>query len=242
MGSFENMKNTFFYGHPNGLGVEGIIGTVIMTVSYIATTFLAVCKSPKVQVAAQIFAATIAAVNIVFDVLAYVNFAFTTDDMGSLIGLGFHMFVKSLGFLTALIFSNKDGGGFKFDFVTKFSGFLMALTIIDLNSDVIGINWEENEDGIPVPSQENDPPTWNDLLGGYPMMIVSFLSSVVGLTSTLVLTSGAARSSVGTKNIKTVMIVHTFISTLIMGFCFFTYFSKSGFFLLASELITMRGF
>jgi len=239
IGSFENMKSTFFYGHPNGVGIEGILGALFMTISYITTTFLAVCKSPKVQVAAQILAATIAAVNIVFDVLAYINFAFTTDDMGSLIGLGFHMFVKSLGFLTALIFSNKDGSGFKFDFVTKFSGFLMALSIIDLNSNVIGINWEENEDGILVPSQENDPPTWNELLGGYPMMIVSFLSSVVGLTSTLVLTSGVAKSSVGTKNIKTVMIVHTFISTLIMGFCFFTYFSKSGFFLLANELITM---
>ena len=242
MGSFENMKNTFFYGHPNGVGVEGMVGAAIMAVGYIATTVLAAFKSPKIQIAAQILAATFAAVNIIFDVFAYMNFAFTTDDMGSLVGLGFHMFVKSVGFLTALIFSNKNGGGFKFDFVTKFSGFLMAMTLLNGFCDLSQKTFEENEDGVMVPVQDEDPFTWDDLLGGYPMMIVSFLTSVVGLTTTLVLTSGAARSSVGTKNIRTVMIVHTVISTLIMGFCFFTYFSKSGFFLLANELITIGGF
>ncbi|GAH73558.1 unnamed protein product, partial [marine sediment metagenome] len=178
MGSFENMKNTFFYGHPNGVGVEGIIGSAIMSISYIVTTILAACKSPKIQIAAQILAATVAVVNIIFDIIAYINFAFTTDDMGSVIGLGLHLFVKTIGFLTALIISNNNWGGFNFDLVTKFSGFLMALMIFDLNDDVMGFGWEENEDGILIMSQDNDPPTLNELLGGYPMMIVSFLSSV----------------------------------------------------------------
>ena len=106
----------------------------------------------------------------------------------------------------------------------------MALMIFDMNDDVMGVNWEENEEGILIVSQDNDPPTLNELLGGYPMMIVAFFSSIVGLTTSLVLTSGAARTGVGSEHIKTIMIIHTIISVVLSAFCFFTYFLKSGYY------------
>lgn len=69
------------------------------------------------------------------------------------------------------------------------------------------------------------------------MKIITFLSSVIGLTSTLVITSGMAKAGVGTKNIKTVILVHTIISIALSSFCFIMYFLKSGFFLIATELL-----
>ena len=106
----------------------------------------------------------------------------------------------------------------------------MALMIFDMNDDVMGVNWEENEEGILIVSQDNDPHTLNELLGGYPMMIVAFFGSIVGLTTSLVLTSGAAKTGVGPEHIKTIMIIHTIISVVLSAFCFFTYFLKSGYY------------
>ena len=228
-GSFENMKNTFFYGHPNGVGVEGIVGSILISLGYMAMACLASFQDTRLQIAAQVIAASIAVLDIVLNIVAFSSFVFATDDMGSLVGLCFHMFMKSIGFLIALSLSKNNVGSLNFNFLNTFSGYLMALIIMDLNCDVMGINWEEDEDGIFVPSQENDPLTWNELLGGYPMMIVAFFGSIVGLTTSLVLTSGAARTGVGPEHIKTIMIVHTFISVALSSLCFFTYFVKSGF-------------
>jgi len=144
--------------------------------------------------------------------------------------------MKSIGFLIALSLSKNNVGSLNFNFLNTFSGYLMVLIIMDLNCEVMGTSWEENEDGIFVPSQENDPPTWNELLGGYPMMMVAFFSSIVGLTTSLVLTSGAAKTGVGPEHIKTIMVVHTIISVVLSSFCFFTYFAKSGFLHIFNEM------
>jgi hypothetical protein len=183
IGSLENMKNTFFCGHPNGVGVEGIVGSIALSILYIVMACFASSQDTRVQLAAQIIAATLAVVDIVLNIFAFSTFVFSTNDMGSLIGLGFHMFVKSMGFLIALSLSKDNVGSLNFNFLNRFAGVMMALMIFDMNDDVMGINWEENEDGILVPSQENDPPTLNELLGGYPMMVVSFFSSIIGLTT-----------------------------------------------------------
>jgi len=230
------MKNTFFYGHPNGIGVEGIFGAIGISIGYMAMACLASCQDTRLQIAAQVIAASFAVLDIVLNIAAFSNFVFATEDMGSLVGLGFHMFMKSIGFLIALSLSKNNVGSLNFNFLNTFSGCLMALTLLDQFCDVTGVNWEENEDGILVPSQENDPLTWNELLGGYPMMIVAFFGSIVGLTTSLVLFSGAARTGVGTEHIKTIMIVHTFISVVLSSFCFFTYFTKSGFLHIFNEM------
>jgi len=235
-GSFENMKNTFFYGHPNGVGVEGIVGSIVISIGYMAMAYLASYQDTRLQIAAQVIAASIAVLDIVLNIVAFSNFMFATNDMGSLVGLGCHMFMKSIGFLIALSLSKNNVGTLNFNFLNTFSGYLMALVLLDLFCDVSGINWEENENGILVPSQENDPLTWNELLGGYPMMIVAFFGSIVGLTTSLVLTSGAARSDGGPEHIKIIMIVHTIISVVLSSFCFFTYFFKSGFFHIFNEM------
>ncbi|GAI65358.1 unnamed protein product, partial [marine sediment metagenome] len=52
-GSFENMKNTFFYGHPNGVGVEGIVGSILISLGYMAMAYLASCQDTRLQIAAQ---------------------------------------------------------------------------------------------------------------------------------------------------------------------------------------------
>ena len=230
MGSFENMKNTFFYGHPNGVGVEGIAGAIVISIVYMAMAFLASFKDARIQLAAQIIAGTLAVLDIVLNIIAFSTFVFSTNDMGSLIGLGLHMFVKSVGFLIALSLSKNEVGSLNFNFLTQFSGLLMALMIFDMNDDVMGINWEENEDGVLVPSQEKDPLTLNELLGGYPMMVVSFFSSIIGLTTSLVLFSGVAKTGGGTEHIRTIMIVHTIISVVLSAFCFITFFLKSGYY------------
>ena len=105
-----------------------------------------------------------AVLDIVLNIIIFSSFVFSTNDMGSLVGLGFHMFMKSIGFLIALSLSKNNVGSLNFNFLNTFSGYLMALVILDLNCDVMGINWEEDEDGIFVPSQENDPLTWNEYI------------------------------------------------------------------------------
>jgi len=230
MGSFENMKNTFFYGHPTGLGVEGFAGSIMISIGYMVMTYLASSPKTELQIAAQVIAATIAVLDIALSIVAFSNFVYSTNDMGSLIGLGFHMFMKSIGFLIALSLSKNSVGSLNFNFLNQFSGVLIAMVLLNQFNDVTDVNWEENEDGIPIPSEENDPPTWNELLGGYPMMIIAFFGSIVGLTTSLVLTSGAAKNGVGPKHIKTIMVIHTIISVVLSSFCFFTYFLKSGYY------------
>lgn len=241
IGSLENMKNTFFYGFPNGIGVEGIVGSIIISILYIVMAFLASIDDPKTQLAAQIIAGTLAVVDIVSNFIAFSTFVFSTNDMGSLIGLGFHMFVQSVGFLIALSLSKDSIGSFNFNFLNQFAGLMMILFVFDMNDDIMGIGWEENEEGISVPSQENDPPTLDQILGGYPMMIVSFLSTIIGLTTTLVLFSGAAKTGTGTEHIKTIVIIHTIISVLLSSLCFFAFFLKSGFFHIFYDISIYRG-
>ena len=151
------------------------------------------------------------------------------------------MFVKSVGFLLALSLSKDNVGTLNFNLLNQFAGLMMVLMIFDINDDVMGIDWEENEEGVLVPSQENDPLTLNELLGGYPMMIVSFFSSIIGLTTSLVLFSGVAKNGGGTEHIRTIMIVHTVISVVLSAFCFFTFFLKSGFFHIFYDLSIYGG-
>jgi len=241
MGSIENMKNTFFYGHPNGIGVEGIVGSIIMSILYMVMAALASSQNSYVQLAAQIIAGTLAVLDIILNIIAFSTFVFSTNDMGSLAGLGFHMLAKSIGFLIALSLSKNEAGSFKFDFLSKFSGIMLSLMVFDLMDNAMGMNWEENEDGVLVLSQNNNHLTLNEMLGGYPMMVVSFFVSIIGLATSLALFGGAAKSGGGTKYIRTIMIVHTIISILLSAICFYTFFLKSGFFYIFYDLSIYGG-
>ena len=201
--------------------------------------FLASFKDTRIQLAAQIIAAALAVADIVFNIISFSTFVFTTNDMGALLGLGFHMFVKSIGLLIALSLSKNEVGSFNFDFLNKFAAVMMAIMIFDINDRFIMTEWEENEDGALVPSE--NPLTLNNLLGGYPMMFVSFFSSIIGLTTSLAIFGGGARSEGGTKYIKTIIIVHTVISVLLSSICFYTFFLKSGFFHVFHDLSIYGG-
>jgi hypothetical protein len=236
IGSIENMKNTFFYGHPSGIGVEGIWGSIIISIAYMIMAALASSSNQYVQLAAQILAGTLAVLDIVFNIIAFSNFVFTSIDMGSLLGLGFHVFIKSMGFLIALSQSKNEGGSFSFNLLNNFSGLMLMLIIFDLMDNAMGILWDTSEEGAVEVSQNEKYSTLNEILGGYPMMIVYFLSSIIGLTTSLTIFGGAARSEGGTKYIKIIMIVHTIISVLLSALCFYNFYSKTGFFLIFNDL------
>jgi PKD repeat protein len=238
VGSFDNMINTFFYGYPTGIGIEGFWGSIALSFAYIIMAILAASGDTRIQTIAQILAAGIAVVDMTLNFLSFFNFAFTTDDTGSLLGLGFHSLIKSIGFLIALKYSKNEVGSFSFKFLNKMSVSLMAISILNMFTDFTqSMQLGTDENGDITIENEEDADNWDGSLGEYPMKLVTFLSSVIGLTSTLVITSGMVKTGSGPENIKKIILIHTLISIALSSFCFVMYFIKSGFIHIASELL-----
>ena len=236
VGSIENMKNTLFYGHPTGYGIGGLVGSIITSIAYTAMAVLASCQNPILQTAAQVISVGLFLVDFAINIFSFIKFVFETNDTGSLLGLGFNLLLKSCGFLISLVLSKDGTGRFNFNFLSKFSGLLMAFNMILLFNEMLTFKLEKNEDGVLVLTEDPNRPTVNELLGGWPMMIVSFFSSIVGLTSSLFVASGFAKFGGGSDGVSKIIKFHTILSFAMSALCFVVFLQKSGFFHVAGDL------
>ncbi|MBA7652044.1 hypothetical protein ES703_59873 [subsurface metagenome] len=127
IGSFEEMKNTLFYGYHTGQGIGGLFGSIATTIAYISMAILASTKNPKLQIAAQVISTGLLIYDLTMNIFSLINYAFETERCGSLLGLGFNLLLKSCGFLISLVLSKNDVGRFDFSFLSKFAALPLLL-------------------------------------------------------------------------------------------------------------------
>ncbi|MHA1932153.1 MAG: hypothetical protein ACW96X_06410, partial [Promethearchaeota archaeon] len=236
IGSFENMKNTLFYGHPTGSGIGGLFGSIITTIAYISMAVLASCKNPALQTAAQIIAAGLLIVDLSVNIFSLIKFTFETEDTGSILGLGFNLLIKSCGFIIALALSKNDVGRINFNFLSSFASITTALMLLNLWNQFTSSNMEVDENGDIILAESDSNPSFDTLLGGYPSMLISFLTSIIGLTTSLFITSGYAKFGGGGDGVSKVIVFHTILSFVMSILCIFMFLDKSGYFHVANDL------
>jgi len=240
VGSIENMQNTLFYGAPTGHGLGGLVGSIVLSVAYTAMAILASSKNHYLQIAAQIISVGLLIADFAINIWAFITYVFETGDTGSLLGLAFNFLLKSCGFLISLMLSQDASGRFNFNFLSKISGVLMAITMFNL-FDQYWPDFETDENGNLIITPNNDP-TLNERLLGWPMTITSFFISIVGLTSSLFLASGFAKFGGGSDGVSKIIKFHTVLSFAMSALCFVVFLQKSGFFHVAGDILYMNAY
>jgi hypothetical protein len=241
LGSIEHMKNTLFYGAPVGYGLGGLIGSIAISIAYTAMAILASSKYHAAQVAAQVISVGLLIADFSINVFSFVKFVFETHDTGSLLGLTGNFLLKSCGFLISLLLSKDETGRFNFNFLSKISGVLIAISMYNLFFGELWPDFETDENGNLIITPNNDP-TLNEQLWGWPMTVVTFLTSIVGLTCSLFVASGFAKFGGGSDGVSKIIIFHTILSFAMSALCFTVFLQKSGFFHVVGDLLYMNAY
>jgi hypothetical protein len=240
MGSMEHMTNTLFYGAPVGYGVGGVVGSIVISIAYTAMALLASSKNHYCQIAAQVISVGLLIADFAINIWAFITYVFDTGDTGALLGLAFNFLLKSCGFLISLFLSKDGTGRFNFNFLSKISGVLLAITMFNFfDENMPEFDTDENGNLIATP---HTGPTFNTLLWGWPMYITSFIISIVGLTSSLFVASGFAKFGGGSDGVSKIIIFHTILSFAMSALCFVVFLQKSGFFHVAGDILYMNAY
>ncbi|MFW9968851.1 MAG: PKD domain-containing protein [Candidatus Odinarchaeota archaeon] len=241
IGSIDHMVNTLFYGSPVGYGAGGLVGSIIISVAYTAMALLASSKNHYLQMAAQIVSVGLLIVDFAINIWGFITYVFETMDTGALFGLFLNFLFKSCGFLISLLLSKDETGRFNFNFLSKISGVTMAISMFLLLYDELWPNFSTDEDGNFNITLGNDS-TVNDLLGGLPLYITSFLASIIGLTSSLFIASGFAKFGGGSDGVSKIIIFHTVLSFAMSALCLVVFLQKTGFFHVAGDMLYMSAY
>jgi hypothetical protein len=236
IGSLESMQNTLFYGHTTPSGIGGLVGSIIIAISYIAMAVLASCQNQALQIAAQIIAAGLLILDLSMNIYSLIKFTFETEDTGALLGLGFNLLLKSCGFLISMTLSKNNIGGINFNFLSMFASVTTAFTILNLWNEFTSSNLEVDENGDMTLTEDESNPSFNSFLGGYPSMILSFLTSIIGLTTALFVTSGFSKPGGGNDGVGKVIVFHTILSFVMSIMCIFMFLEKSGYFHVVNDI------
>jgi hypothetical protein len=95
---------------------------------------------------------------------------------------------------------------------------------------------EVDENGDLMLTEDKTNPSFDMFLGGYPSMFISFFTSIIGLTTSLFITSGYAKFGGGGDGVSKVIVFHTILSFVMSILSIIMFLEKSGYFQVVNDL------
>lgn len=220
IGSGDNIVNTWFYGTPEVFGalpgVGGVIATIVTSAGYTIAGLMS--RFPRLEMVARGISIGIASYELINMIGAFMFFAFTSNDTGTLFGMGGGLIMRAA--LSILSVCLADLGRSKLDFSGMGTTALITI-VIQFVSLFLGI-LSQIETGVDI----------FDVISKWSGYALSLMASIMGLTMALIIGSGQPQLLRGigeTNSVKKIILIDSTITAVIGILCIIAFLGKTGY-------------